>query len=81
MECILIIIFLILGWFLENELIIILCIFVYGPFLVWLSTKTEEKKTKIMLLFIGATMITYNGRKWMKENKTKDSSVSHPASW
>jgi hypothetical protein len=42
-------------------------IFVYGPYLIYLSTKddyTFSEYEKLFLLFLGATTITYNARNY-----------------
>lgn len=63
-ELLLIIIFLIIGWYSSNgvksQLIRLLDILLYGPFLILLSFKMENIIIKIILLFIGSTTISYN---------------------
>lgn len=83
---ILIAVFLLIGLFattgVKSQLVRLLNVFVYGPFLIWVATQVEEMWVKVLLLFLGATTITYNARNWWKEHTfDKDSANTNPASW
>lgn len=66
------ILFLYLGWILatgtqKTKWVRLVDIFVYGPYLIYLSTKddyTFSEYEKLFLLFLGATTITYNARNY-----------------
>ena len=80
--------FAIIGWFstsgVKSQYVRLLDIFVYGTFLIWLSTKKSHILIKLMLLFMGVTTITYNARNFLHEKnkkKIKDEKISNPASW
>ena len=68
------IIFSILGWILANgssktQYVRLLDVFIYGPYLTYLSFQTHYTFTiveKIFLLFLGITTITYNGKNYLK---------------
>lgn len=85
---IIIIIFLLIGWFattgVKSQIVRLIDIFIYGPFLVWVAIYIENIWLKILLLFLGATTISYNFRNYLLYNDNsfvKNSSVTHPASW
>lgn len=67
------IIFFIIGWLLATGLgkgqwVRLIDIFLYGPFLIYLSTKdtyTFSSNEKLFLLFFGATTISYNLRNFL----------------
>ena len=71
------IIFSILGWFLANgssktQYVRLVDIFIYGPYLTYLSFQSNYTFTiieKIFLLFLGVTTITYNGKNYLKISK------------
>ena len=71
------IIFAILGWALANgqsktQYVRLVDIFIYGPYLTYLSFQTNYTFTiieKIFLLFLGVTTITYNGKNYLKLSK------------
>ena len=68
------IIFSLLGWILANgnsktQYVRLVDIFIYGPYLTYLSFQTNYTFTiieKIFLLFLGITTITYNGNNYLK---------------
>jgi len=66
----LIIIFLIIGWLStcgeKTQLVRLLDVFIYGPFLIWLGTREREKWIKVFLYFMGATTLTYNLRNFIE---------------
>lgn len=74
MNLLLLIIFLYAGWFLATGLsktqwVRLIDIFVYGPYLIYLSihnTYLFSSYEKLFLLFFGATTITYNARNYLK---------------
>ena len=84
---ILILVFSLIGWLsstgVKSQLVRVLDIFIYGPFLIWVSTRVEQDWIKIILVFLGATTIAYNLRNWLHKNRLDkfDVSVTHPASW
>jgi hypothetical protein len=67
------IIFSILGWILatgnsKTQYVRLLDVFIYGPYLTYLSFQTNYTFTiieKIFLLFLGITTITYNGKNYL----------------
>jgi len=67
------ILFLYIGWILatgtqKTQWVRLVDIFVYGPYLLYLSTKddyTFSVYEKIFLLFLGATTVTYNARNYL----------------
>jgi hypothetical protein len=65
-----ILIFLIIGWLatrgMKTQLIRILDVLIYGPFLIWLGYSEREKWIKVFLYFIGATTMTYNLRNFIE---------------
>ena len=71
------ILFSILGWILANgtsktQYVRLLDIFIYGPYLTYLSFQTNYTFSiieKIFLLFLGVTTITYNGNNYLKLSK------------
>jgi hypothetical protein len=71
------ILFSILGWVLANgssktQYVRLIDIFIYGPYLTYLSFQTNYTFTiieKIFLLFLGVTTITYNGNNYLKISK------------
>ena len=71
------ILFSILGWILANgssktQYVRLVDIFIYGPYLTYLSFQTNYTFTiieKIFLLFLGVTTITYNGNNYLKLSK------------
>ena len=66
----LIIIFLIIGWLStcgeKTQLVRLLDVFIYGPFLIWLGTREREMWIKVFLYFMGATTLTYNLRNFIE---------------
>ena len=68
------IVFAILGWLLANgksktQYVRLIDIFVYGPYLTYLSFQTEYVFSvfeKIFILFLGITTITYNSKNYLK---------------
>ena len=71
------ILFSLLGWILANgssktQYVRLVDIFIYGPYLTYLSFQTNYTFTiieKIFLLFLGVTTITYNGNNYLKLSK------------
>jgi len=71
------ILFSILGWIMANgssktQYVRLVDIFIYGPYLTYLSFQTNYTFTiveKIFLLFLGVTTITYNGNNYLKLSK------------
>ena len=65
--------FSILGWILatgnsKTQYVRLLDVFIYGPYLTYLSFQTNYTFTlveKIFLLFLGMTTITYNGKNYL----------------
>ena len=72
------IVFAILGWSLSNgqsktQYVRLVDVFIYGPYLTYLAFQEEYVFTifeKLFLLFLGITTITYNGKNYLKINKT-----------
>jgi hypothetical protein len=72
------IVFAILGWYLANgesktQYVRLVDVFIYGPYLTYLAFQEEYVFTifeKLFLLFLGITTITYNGKNYLKINKT-----------
>lgn len=67
--------FFVLGWFFargtgKTQGIRLVDIFIYGPYLIYLSQQSEEyiisDLEKVFLLGLGATTITYNLRNYLK---------------
>ena len=71
------VVFSIIGWFMSNghsktQYVRLVDIFIYGPYLTYLSFQTNYTFTiieKIFLLFLGVTTITYNGNNYLKLSK------------
>jgi len=84
---ILIILFLLIGYFFnfgeKTQFVRMLHFFLYGPFLIWLSTKFKKRWIKITLLFMGAITISYNLKNYLREENVnlQDSAITNPASW
>lgn len=80
----LIIVSFIIGWFsssgIKSQLIRLLDIILYGPILIWISTKIETTWIQILLVIMGATTMSYNARN-LNYNSVKNSSITNPASW
>ena len=71
----LIIFFILIGWFsttgIKSQIVRLGDIFLYGPFLIWISTQIEPLWAKIILILIGSTTISYNARNYIFEFKNK----------
>ena len=71
------ILFSILGWIVatgnsKTQYVRLVDIFIYGPYLTYLSFQTNYTFTiieKIFLLFLGVTTITYNGKNYLQLSK------------
>jgi hypothetical protein len=67
-----IIIFLIIGWFatsgVKTQLIRILDVLLYGPFLIWLGYRENKKWIKLFLYFMGSTTVTYNLKNFIEQS-------------
>jgi hypothetical protein len=67
------IIFTIFGWYMatgtqKTQFVRLFDIFIYGPFLIYLSMKTTYTFSfleKVFLLFIGTTTVSYNLRNFL----------------
>lgn len=67
------IVFAIFGWYSANQvnktqIVRLVDIFIYGPFLVFLVFKNDYTLgfyEKLFILFLGITTITYNGRNYL----------------
>lgn len=63
------IVFLAIGWYsttsVKTQLVRLADVFIYGPLLIWISTRTRTKWERIVLLFMGMTTITYNLRNYL----------------
>lgn len=63
------IIFLAIGWYsttsVKTQLVRLADVFIYGPLLIWISTRTRTNVERISLLFMGTTTITYNLRNYL----------------
>ncbi len=70
---VLLILFFTIGWFLatgssKTQWVRIIDIFVYGPYLIYLALHnnyTFSEYEKLLLLFLGATTISYNARNYL----------------
>jgi hypothetical protein len=70
---ILVIIFAVIGWFLasgfgKTQYVRVIDVLLYGPYLIYLAFKqtyTFSLGEKIVLLFFGATTVTYNLRNFL----------------
>lgn len=66
-------VFLVVGWLattgVKSQWVRLIDVFVYGPFLIWVAFQVKPVWAKVLLLFLGATTITYNARNWLAENK------------
>ena len=52
----------------KSQFIRLLDIFIYGPFLIWLSFKNKDNIfIHTMLLIMGVTTIVYNGKNYIKQ--------------
>lgn len=56
----------------KSQLVRLIDIFVYGPFLIWLSLREKEQLISIILLFMGTTTISYNLKNYIQIRKEKD---------
>jgi len=56
----------------KSQLVRLVDVFLYGPFLIWLSTREKEQAISIILLFMGTTTISYNLKNYIKIQKEKD---------
>lgn len=58
-----------IGWYsttaMKTQLVRLADVFIYGPLLIWISTRTRTKWERIALLFMGATTMTYNLRNYL----------------
>lgn len=53
----------------KSQFVRLLDILFYGPFLLYIATLMPNNMTRIILLFIGATTITYNLRNFITDQK------------
>lgn len=72
---ILLIVFAVIGWYsttgVKTQIVRLVDIFIYGPLLIWISTRTKTKLEQLALLFMGATTISYNLRNYLvKQGKS-----------
>jgi cbb3-type cytochrome oxidase subunit 3 len=75
MWTLLLIVFLYAGWYFatgtqKTQWVRLIDIFVYGPYLIYLSTNdsyTFSEYEKLFLVFFGATTIAYNARNYLKK--------------
>ena len=44
----------------KSQFVRLVDVFVYGPFLMWLSLRVKEPLISIVLLFMGTTTVSYN---------------------
>jgi hypothetical protein len=67
------ILFLAIGWYsttgIKTQLVRLADVFIYGPLLIWISTRTKSVWERIALLFMGATTMTYNLRNYLVVGK------------
>lgn len=78
-----------IGWIsssgIKSQLIRVLDIILYGPILIWISTKIETTWIQILLVILGATTMSYNARNlnylYNSSKTVKNSSITNPASW
>ena len=67
-----ILLFLIIGWFassgVKTQLIRIVDVLLYGPFLIWLGYRENKKWIKLCLYFLGATTMTYNLKNYIAQS-------------
>lgn len=72
-----VILFFILGWISssdeKSQFIRLVDIFIYGPFLIYLSSiyKTKNNYIETILLFMGVTTISYNLKNYLFYKKQK----------
>lgn len=56
----------------KSQVVRLVDVFVYGPFLIWLSMREKEQMISIILLFMGTTTISYNLKNYIQIQKEKD---------
>ena len=61
------------GWFsttgAKSQFVRLGDVFVFGPFLIWASTRTDNDIAKIGLILFGASTMAYNARNWLHESE------------
>jgi hypothetical protein len=65
--------FFLIGWYfshgVKTQWVRLIDVFVYGPFLIWLSTQSAEWYIILTLLFLGTTTISYNLRNYCEQDQ------------
>ena len=56
----------------KSQFIRLIDVFIYGPFLIWLSLKEKEPLISIGLLFMGTTTISYNLKNYIHYKNDKN---------
>jgi hypothetical protein len=73
MEWVLILLFLAVGWIsatgVKSQLVRLFDVLFYGPLLIWIAQKQNEKWVRIFLYFLGATTISYNLRNYLAQGR------------
>ena len=66
----------------KSQFIRVLDVFVYGPILIWVALQVKQNWLKIILIFMGATTMSYNARNFLAEDKKDNANFDliHPAS-
>lgn len=56
----------------KSQFVRLIDVFIYGPFLIWLSLKEKEPLISIGLLFMGTTTISYNLKNYIHYKNKND---------
>jgi len=56
----------------KSQFVRLIDVFIYGPFLIWLSLKEKEPLISIGLLFMGTTTISYNLKNYIHYKNDKN---------
>jgi len=56
----------------KSQFVRLIDVFIYGPFLIWLSLKEKEPLISIGLLFMGTTTISYNLKNFIHYKNDKN---------
>lgn len=70
LSIVIIIISALIGWYstvgVKTQLVLLIDIFVYGPFFIWLGfIRAQRDWERVLLFFVGATTLTYNLRNYL----------------
>ena len=64
---------LVIGWMtttgVKSQIVRLLDVFAYGPFLLYISMREKNLLFKIILILMGSTTISYNLKNFIMENK------------